>query len=399
MRRPATGAPRPPRHQMHRTVRAANRPGAGPAPPGQHARASRTRQPARPQAFLDPVRVGLYREHRASERTHTALPHASGQGREREGRGLPRPEDRHGGGADEPGQHDPPGITQICTLNGANPVLCPHPEWRPTHDRVTTKISDVAANKPPMTAVVSSAAPPPTLPSRRGKASAHRPIAPVGGHKQSGGSGEPAETGEQRPPGVPCDAGQQVEREERLDGKCQSRASPRERGPFRLHTRIGETVAHRSRTASITSAVATATARPVGNDDRAAGRGRLLRNARSVTYHPTHACTGAINPATMRTSDAASRYPGCRSRASASNATPAATRARPVRIQARNVRSLARVNRGSGSEPSRNSRRGNRRSTSPPDGFPGSSRVESTAAGPPTTGRSVDSGTQSQAER
>ena len=58
----------------HRAVRAADRPSPSPAPPGQHTRASRTRQPARSQPFLDPDRVGLYREHRASERNHTALP-------------------------------------------------------------------------------------------------------------------------------------------------------------------------------------------------------------------------------------------------------------------------------------------------------------------------------------
>jgi hypothetical protein len=80
MRRPAAGAPRPPRHDPNRAVRAADRPGPSPAPPGEHARASRTRQPPRSQALLDPAGVGLYREHRASERNHTALPHASGQG-------------------------------------------------------------------------------------------------------------------------------------------------------------------------------------------------------------------------------------------------------------------------------------------------------------------------------
>src|SRR3954447_17506860 len=51
---------------------------------------------------------------------------------QREGRGLPRPEDRHGGGADEPGQHDSHASMQIRTLNGANPALHRHPEWRST---------------------------------------------------------------------------------------------------------------------------------------------------------------------------------------------------------------------------------------------------------------------------
>ena len=43
--------------------------------------------------------------------------------RRREGRGLPRPEDRHGGGADEHGQHDSPASMQMFTLNDANPAL------------------------------------------------------------------------------------------------------------------------------------------------------------------------------------------------------------------------------------------------------------------------------------
>ena len=60
--------------ERHHAVRAADRPSPSPAPPGQHTRASRTRQPARSQAFLDRGGVGLYREHRASERNHTALP-------------------------------------------------------------------------------------------------------------------------------------------------------------------------------------------------------------------------------------------------------------------------------------------------------------------------------------
>src|SRR3954464_10852892 len=45
------------------------------APPGQHPRASRTGQPTRTEPLLDRDRVGLYREHRASERNHTALLH------------------------------------------------------------------------------------------------------------------------------------------------------------------------------------------------------------------------------------------------------------------------------------------------------------------------------------
>jgi hypothetical protein len=77
-------------------------------PPGQQPRASRTHQPARTEPFLDRADIGLYREHRASERNHTALPQQPGQKTQREGRGLPRPEDRHGGGADQAGQRDSP---------------------------------------------------------------------------------------------------------------------------------------------------------------------------------------------------------------------------------------------------------------------------------------------------
>ena len=65
-------------------------------------------------------------------RNHTALPHASGQGQQREGRGVARPEDRHGGGADEHGQHDSPAGMPICTLDRANQALRRHPEWRST---------------------------------------------------------------------------------------------------------------------------------------------------------------------------------------------------------------------------------------------------------------------------
>jgi hypothetical protein len=101
-------------------------------PPGQHRRAPRTRQPARSESLLDRDRVGLYREHRASARNHTALPHASGQGQQREGRGLPRPEDRHGDGADQAGQRDSPNPSVIRTLNGAGTALRRHPGRRST---------------------------------------------------------------------------------------------------------------------------------------------------------------------------------------------------------------------------------------------------------------------------
>lgn len=109
--------------------------------PAQHARAPRTRQPARSQAFLDHNRVGLYREHRASERNNTALPQLPAKKTQREGRGLPRPEDRHGGGADEHGQHDSPGAIQIGTLNDANQALRRHPEWRPTLRLLRAKVN------------------------------------------------------------------------------------------------------------------------------------------------------------------------------------------------------------------------------------------------------------------
>jgi hypothetical protein len=74
MRRPTPGAPRPPRHDPNLAIAVADRPSPSPAPTGQHTPASRTRQPTRSQTLLDPDRVGLYREHRASERNHTALP-------------------------------------------------------------------------------------------------------------------------------------------------------------------------------------------------------------------------------------------------------------------------------------------------------------------------------------
>ncbi len=73
---PTSGAPRPPRDDPYRAARAADRPRAGPTPPGQRPHAPRTRQPARTQPFLDRAGVDLYREHRASERNHTALPHS-----------------------------------------------------------------------------------------------------------------------------------------------------------------------------------------------------------------------------------------------------------------------------------------------------------------------------------
>ena len=135
MRHPTAGAPRPPRDDPYRAARAADRPRAGPTPPGQRPHAPRTRQPARTQPFLDRAGVDLYREHRASERNHTALPHAPGQGQQRHGRGLPRPEDRHGGGADEHGQHDSPRPNRIHTLNGANQPLRRHPRGRLTLNR------------------------------------------------------------------------------------------------------------------------------------------------------------------------------------------------------------------------------------------------------------------------
>jgi hypothetical protein len=52
------------------------------------------------RAFPRPRRVGLHREHRASERNHTALPHQPGQGHS--GRTVPYPDPKIiGGGADQ----------------------------------------------------------------------------------------------------------------------------------------------------------------------------------------------------------------------------------------------------------------------------------------------------------
>ena len=80
MRDAAAGAPRPPRNDPQPAVGVADPPAPRMAPPGQHTRAPRTRQPARAEPLLDRDRVGLYREHRASERNHTALPQRPGQG-------------------------------------------------------------------------------------------------------------------------------------------------------------------------------------------------------------------------------------------------------------------------------------------------------------------------------
>ncbi len=44
-------------------------------PPGQHRRTTRARQPARGESLLDARRVRSYRDHRASERNRTVLPH------------------------------------------------------------------------------------------------------------------------------------------------------------------------------------------------------------------------------------------------------------------------------------------------------------------------------------
>ena len=74
MRGPAADASRPPRHDPQPAVAVTDPPTPGMTPPGQHPRASRTRQPTRYEPLLDRDRVGLYREHRASERNHTALP-------------------------------------------------------------------------------------------------------------------------------------------------------------------------------------------------------------------------------------------------------------------------------------------------------------------------------------
>src|SRR5688572_20462721 len=80
MRHTATRAPRPTRHDPQPAVGVADLPPPRMTPPGQHARTPRTRQPARTEPFLDRVDIGLYREHRASERNHTALPQRPGQG-------------------------------------------------------------------------------------------------------------------------------------------------------------------------------------------------------------------------------------------------------------------------------------------------------------------------------
>jgi hypothetical protein len=60
MRGPATGAPRPPRHDPQPALGVADPPAPGMTPPGQHPRAPRTHQPARTEPFLDHDGVGLY---------------------------------------------------------------------------------------------------------------------------------------------------------------------------------------------------------------------------------------------------------------------------------------------------------------------------------------------------
>ncbi|MGQ0774785.1 MAG: hypothetical protein ACT4NY_10270 [Pseudonocardiales bacterium] len=54
----------------------------------------------------------------------------SGRGRKHISRGLLRP--RHGGGADQPDQHDSPHPDPIHTLNGVKPALRRHPQRRLT---------------------------------------------------------------------------------------------------------------------------------------------------------------------------------------------------------------------------------------------------------------------------
>ena len=118
MRRPAPGAPRPPRHDPNPpSGRGPSGPEPGPTRPARphpgHANRPDRSRSSTPTVSVSTVSI-------APPSATTRPSRTPGQGRQREGRGLPRPEDRHGGGADEPGQHDPPASMQICTLNDAN---------------------------------------------------------------------------------------------------------------------------------------------------------------------------------------------------------------------------------------------------------------------------------------
>ena len=59
-------------------------------------------------------------------------PARSSHGNQREGRRLPRPDDRHGGGGDEADQHTTPVLASVVAPNDASPALHRHPEWRLT---------------------------------------------------------------------------------------------------------------------------------------------------------------------------------------------------------------------------------------------------------------------------
>ncbi len=112
MRGSATGASGPARHDPQPTVGVTDLPTPSMAPPSQHSRASRTRQPAQTQPFLDRDRVGLYREHRASERNHTALPHSPAK--DSSGRAVAYP--------------DPKIVTVTAPTNEINPTRPPQPD-------------------------------------------------------------------------------------------------------------------------------------------------------------------------------------------------------------------------------------------------------------------------------
>ena len=150
MSHPATGAPGPPRSDPHPTLRATNRP--APSPPDQHPRAPRTHQRTRSPSLS------------ASTSTVTTAPpsaphHPPARPRpknQREGRGLQRP--RHGGGADQQGQHDSPNPDPIRTLNGTKPALHRHLQRRLTPERIEHAVGidptapdlDIGFTQPPI---------------------------------------------------------------------------------------------------------------------------------------------------------------------------------------------------------------------------------------------------------
>ena len=155
-----------------------------------------------------------------------------------------------------------------------------------------------------------------------------------------------------------------VEHQQAAGETGQHGALPGQTGPLVLQSGIPGRECHPKPTmisATIpTPATIAVRTRSSGED----GSGSLSRIARSLPIHLLNAPIPQASPQMTRTAEASrisrpSRSVRC---ATAAIATPAARKPSPVRIQARKVRSLAKVNRGSGSEPAAYTRRGQRRS-------------------------------------